>query len=122
MNELADEALALAIRHYALEKKAVDPVILDLRELLGPSEWFMICSGDSEPQLKAIANSIRAGMKDDHGISSFGSDGRTGSNWLVLDYGSILVHIMHRELRQYYELEDLWSDAIRLEVAEEEGP
>ncbi len=105
--------LAALCRELALEKKALDPVILDLREILGPAEAFLICSGQADPQLKAIANSIETGLKEKIGLKPYARDGRTGSKWLVLDYGQVIVHIMHQEIRSFYDIETLWRDAKR---------
>jgi len=108
---LTDVKLARLCRDFALDKKAVDPLVLDLTRLTGPASYFLICSGESEPQLKAIADSIITGMKEKHGIRTLAHDGKSGSQWIVLDYGSLLVHIMHTEKRRYYNLEYLWRDA-----------
>ena len=108
---ISDLKLAGLCRDFALDKKAVDPIILDLTRLAGPSSYFLICSGESEPQLKAIADSILTGMKERHGIRAAGHDGLSGSQWIVLDYGVLLVHVMHTEKRRYYNLEQLWRDA-----------
>jgi len=111
---LTELKLAQACRELALDKKAVDPVILDLRKLNGPSSMFLICSGDSDPQLKAIADSVSVGLKQKYGLHALGWDGRGDSQWMVLDYGSVLVHILRQEKRRYYNLEGLWSDAKRI--------
>lgn len=106
-----DIALAKLCAEFAADKKANNPVILDLSELNGPASYFLICSGESEPQLKAIAESITAGLRDKHGIRAISTEGRNTSQWIVLDYGSLLVHIMHEEKRAFYNLEKLWRDA-----------
>ena len=108
---LTDVQMARECRGFALDKKATDPLVLDLSRLTGPASYFLICSAESEPQLKAIANSILTGMKEKHGLRPAGHDGTTGSQWIILDYGSLLVHIMHIEKRRYYNLEHLWRDA-----------
>ncbi|NJK90972.1 MAG: ribosome silencing factor [Blastochloris sp.] len=102
---------------FALDKKAEEVVILDLRDLNGPALFFMICSGSSEPQIKAIANSIIEGMREKHQMGPFGYEGRSASQWIILDYGVVLVHILHTDKRQFYRIEDLWSDAKRIKVA-----
>jgi ribosome-associated protein len=107
--------LAKMCRELALDKKALDPIILDLREVQGPSEFFFICSGQSDPQLKAIANGIEVSLKQEHGIRAVQVDGNPISQWLVLDYGDVLVHIMHESKREFYQLEKLWGDAPRIE-------
>jgi ribosome-associated protein len=109
-------ALAKECRRLALDKKGVDPVILDLTELSGPSEWFLVVSGESDPQLKAIAGAIHEGIKKEHGIPPEKTDGSPASQWIVLDYGSVLVHVMHASKRGYYQLEKLWNDAPRVKA------
>ena len=81
----------------------------------------MICSGTSEPHLKAIAAEIEERLKDDHGVRPVSVDGFPASQWIVLDYMQVIVHVFRREKREFYSLEDLWGDAPRLpwEPAEE---
>ena len=74
----------------------------------------MICSGTSEPQLKAIANEIATRLKEEH-VRPVAIDGFPASQWMVLDYLQVVVHIFHREKRAFYSLEDLWGDATRVE-------
>ncbi|MDD5260601.1 MAG: ribosome silencing factor [Methylacidiphilales bacterium] len=108
---LSDVKLAKICRDFALEKKALNPLILDLSKLNSPASFFLICSGESEPQLKAIADSILTGLKVQHGLRAAGHEGSSASQWIILDYGSLLVHVMHPEKRRYYNLENLWRDA-----------
>ena len=75
----------------------------------------MICSAGSEPQLKAIANEIETQLKEDHGLRAAAVDGFPASQWIVLDYLQVVVHIFHHEKRPFYGLEDLWGDAPRLD-------
>lgn len=74
----------------------------------------MICSGTSEPHLKAIAGSIEGGLKDEHGIRPVSVDGFPASQWIVLDYMQVIVHVFRSEKREFYSLEDLWGDAPRV--------
>lgn len=108
--------LARKCRTLADNKKAVDPMLIDLREVGGPSEFFLILSGDSEPHLKAIAGEIEKGIREESGRKPFRISGNSPSQWMILDYGDVLVHIMHTQKRKYYRLEDLWGDAKRLEA------
>jgi ribosome-associated protein len=75
----------------------------------------VICSATSEPQLKAIANEIETRLKADHQIRAAAIDGFPASQWMVLDYLQVVVHIFHRDKRAFYSLEDLWGDAPRVE-------
>jgi ribosome-associated protein len=90
-------------------------VVLDLREISTFTDFFVICSASSEPQLKAIASEIETRLKEDHHIRATAIDGFPASQWIVLDYLEVVVHIFHREKRAFYSLEDLWGDATRVE-------
>jgi ribosome-associated protein len=93
-------------------------VILDLRGISSFTDFFVICSGTSEPHLKAIAGEIEQRLKEDHGIRPAAVDGFPASQWMVLDYLQVIVHVFHSDKRAFYSLEDLWGDAPRLEFAE----
>jgi len=97
-----------------LNKKAEEIVVLDLREISTFTDFFVICSASSEPQLKAIAGEIEAQLKRDHATRPVAVDGFPASQWIVLDYMQVIVHIFHAEKRAFYSLEDLWGDAPRL--------
>lgn len=112
--KLTTLAKARFCRNQALEKKALDPLILDLSKISGPSDYFLICSVQSEPQLKAVANQIEQALRDEHDIRPYAMDGTPASGWIVIDYGDLLIHLFHESRREYYRLEDLWSDARRV--------
>ena len=78
------------------------------------TDFFVICSASSEPQLKAIANEIETRLKEDHGLRAAAIDGFPVSQWIVLDYLEVVIHIFHRDKRGFYSLEDLWGDASRV--------
>jgi len=96
-------------------------VILDLQGISTFTDFFVICSGTSEPHLKAIAGEIETRLKTDHDMRPISIDGFPASQWIVLDYMQVIVHVFHRDKREFYSLEDLWGDAPRLtfESAEE---
>jgi ribosome-associated protein len=85
--------------------------VLDLRTISTFTDFFVICSAASEPQLKAIANEIETRLREDHAIRPVAIDGFPASQWIVLDYLQVVVHVFHRDKREFYSLEDLWSDA-----------
>ena len=87
---------------------------LDLRGISSFTDFFVICSGTSEPHLKAIAGEVQERLKKDQGVSPSAVDGYPMSQWIVIDFYDVLVHIFHTEKRAFYSLEDLWSDAPRL--------
>ena len=89
--------------------------MLDLRDISSFTDFFVICSGTSEPQLKAIANEIETRLREDHSLRPVAVDGYPASQWIVLDYLQVVVHIFHRDKRAFYSLEDLWGDAPRVE-------
>ncbi len=110
------EQLARLCAHYAAEKKAEDIIAIDLRGISGFTDFFVICSGTSEPHLKAIAGELHDGLKKDHQVTPMAVDGFPTSQWIVADYSDVVVHIFHHEKRGFYSLEDLWSDAPRLKL------
>ncbi|MFL6594784.1 MAG: ribosome silencing factor [Chthoniobacterales bacterium] len=108
------EELAKTCAELASNKKAEDIVVLDLREISTFTDFFVICSASSEPQLKAIAGEIEVQLKQNHDVRPSAVDGFPASQWIVLDYMQVIVHIFHAEKRDFYSLEDLWGDAPRL--------
>ena len=101
----------------ASDKKAEDIVVLDLREISTFTDFFVICSGTSEPHLKAIAGEIETRLREDYKTRPAAVDGFPASQWIVLDYMQVIVHVFHREKRDFYSLEDLWSDAPPVEIS-----
>ena len=89
-------------------------MILDLQGISTFTDFFVICSGTSEPHLKAIAGEVEGRLNDDHGVRPVSVDGFPASQWIVLDYMQVIAHIFHREKREFYSLEDLWGDAPRV--------
>jgi len=89
-------------------------VVLDLQGISSFTDYFVICSGTSEPHLKAIAGEIEDRLKDEHGIRAVSVDGFPASQWIVLDYLQVIVHVFRQEKREFYSLEDLWGDAPRM--------
>jgi len=107
--------LAVAAAKLAEDIKAEDIVVLDVSEVSSITDFFVICSGSSTPHLKAIAREVKAGMSENHGIKPAMADGDHESQWVVLDYGIMMVHAFHPEKRDLYALEDLWGDAKRVD-------
>ena len=108
--DLASLDLARRIVELAEDKKAADIVLLDLTELTTMTDAFVICSGGSERQIAAIADDIVAKLRDD-GIKPIGREGTSESHWVLLDYGSVIVHVFTPPERDYYGLEKHWSTA-----------
>tara|TARA_B100001175_G_C19360652_1_gene566939 strand:- start:548 stop:916 length:369 start_codon:yes stop_codon:yes gene_type:complete len=103
------------ITNLALNKKADKLIILDVRGLSSLADFFVICHGNSEPQVKAIADNIRKGTnhKPRH------IEGYDNQNWILLDYFDIIVHVFKKDDREYYNLERLWADAPYEEIDNE---
>ena len=93
--------------------------MLDLRGISTFTDYFVICSGTSEPHLKAISTEILEKVREQHEVRPSAVDGYPISQWVIMDYINVLVHIFHTEKREYYALEDLWGDAPRLELPSE---
>lgn len=109
------EILARAAADYADAKKAEDIVILDARGISPVTDYFVICSVTSPPQLRAVRNEIWEKLIENHGVRPLVRDDNLESLWLILHYGDVMVHIFLKEKRAFYALEDLWNDAPRVE-------
>ncbi len=94
----------------ALSKKAEDVIALDLRGLTTSCDYFMICHGNSDVQVGAIAEAITRGLRDD-GDRIWHTEGAEARQWILLDYVDIVIHVFEKERRNYYQLERLWGDA-----------
>ena len=99
----------------ALEKKAEDVAVLDLRGLCGITDFFLICSGNSRRQVGAIAESIGTRLRENH-VRPDHLEGKGEAEWVLMDYLDFVVHVFTRERRSFYALERIWSDAPRLDL------
>ena len=113
--------LAQTIAGYAADKKATDIIELDLRAV-GYTDYFVICSGNTERQTKAIHDGIYEGLKHEHGLLPGRVEGVTEARWILLDYLDVVVHVFTPDTRDYYRLEQLWGDVPRLELDLDEPP
>lgn len=110
----ADAAeLAHRIVEIASDKKGNDIVMLRTAELTSMADFFVICSGRSDRQVTALSGAIVDELRDD-GIRPMGIEGRGSSRWVLLDYGSVIVHVFAPEEREYYGLERLWGKAVQV--------
>jgi len=107
---------AIAAARAALDKKAEEVVVLDLRGVSGYTDFLVIGSGSSDRQIEAIAESVEKELKL-QGHRVVGSEGQRGGRWVLLDFGDVVVHVFHQDERMHYDLEGLWADAPRIEVA-----
>jgi ribosome-associated protein len=112
---LNDKEFALAIARLALEKHAQHIEIIDVSQLVDYADYVMVCEGRSERQVRAIAESIQGGLKE-RDVVPLGVEGLTSGQWVLMDYGSVVVHVFLEQVRAYYDIEGLWLDAKRLDV------
>ena len=104
------EALLGEIARYAADKKAGELVELDLRGVLGYTDYFVVCSGNTERQTKAIHDGILEGLKHDHDTFPRLVEGTADAGWILMDYLDVVVHIFTPETRAFYRLEQLWGE------------
>ncbi|MBI2422040.1 MAG: ribosome silencing factor [Candidatus Hydrogenedentes bacterium] len=104
------EANTRRIAHLCAEKKAKNIIAFDVRKITLIADAFVICSATSEPQFKAIFSNIKDGMRK-IGVSALRTEGSFSDEWLLMDYGDILVHIFREHARLYYDLESMWGDS-----------
>ncbi len=109
-SDLAPLDLARRIVELAEDKKAADIVLLDLGDLTTLADAFVICSGGSERQISAIADGIVEGLRDER-VKPIGREGTSQSHWVLIDYGSVIVHVFTPPERDFYQLERHWSGA-----------
>jgi ribosome-associated protein len=109
-----DRTLDLYI-NAVMGKKALDLVVLDLRELTSFSDIFIICSGRSNRQVSAIAEYVQVNLKK-HDIKPLSVEGKKEGHWVLLDYGHVIIHVFYEPVRAFYDLEGLWIDAKRIEI------
>ena len=106
---------AMRALELALDRKALEPVLLDVRELCSFCNYQLVLSGRSDRQVDAIADGISAGLKQE-GLRAIGSEGARTGQWALLDYGDFVVHVFLHSAREHYDLEGLWNDAPRIEL------
>lgn len=105
--------LAHRIVELASDRKAVDVVMLRTAEVTTMADYFVICSGRTDRQVQLLANAIVGALRDD-GIRALGAEGKGAARWVLLDYGSVIVHVFAPEEREFYGLERLWSNATQV--------
>ncbi|MFL5820095.1 MAG: ribosome silencing factor [Solirubrobacteraceae bacterium] len=114
---MTGEDLVQLLAGYAEDKKARDIVALDLREMVAYTDYFLICSGTSDRQAKAIHDGIHEGLKHDHGLLPSRVEGLPQARWILMDYLDVVVHVFTPETRAFYRLEQLWGEAPAREPA-----
>jgi ribosome-associated protein len=109
-------AVAVAAIDAALDKKALAPVLIDVSGLSSYTDFIGIVSGRSDRQVDAIAENVRQFMKG-HGRMTLGQEGTGNGRWTLLDFGSVVIHVFHHPVREFYDLESLWIEAPRVPLA-----
>jgi ribosome-associated protein len=105
------EEMSLAIAAQASDRKALEIVELDLRGIVSYTDYFLICTGRSDRQTRAIHDGIHLGIKQEYGRLPSRVEGVTQADWILMDYDDVVVHIFTPETREYYRLEQLWGEA-----------
>ena len=115
---MTPQQLAETIAAQAADKKSIDIVELDVRGVLGYTDFFLVCSGNTARQTKAIHDGIHQTLKDEHGILPRRVEGLREARWILMDYLDVIVHVFTPEAREFYRLEQLWGEAPRRAVAD----
>ncbi len=117
---MTSKNLAKIIAAAALEKKAYDIAILDLKKLTTMTDYFVVCSVDSDTQARAVADAIKHHAME-RGESSVRKEGYGEGRWVLLDYVDVVAHVFHKDVREFYNIEKLWGDA-KFEYVTDEPP
>lgn len=108
---------ALSCVRFALDRKAYDLVLMEVGDLTSLADYFVICTGRSDTQVQAIAQSIQENLQQE-GHRPLAIEGQTRGQWVIVDYGDVVVHIFNESVREFYDLERLWARAPRVTLPE----
>ena len=114
---MESKKLAEEISEIIFSKKGYDVKIIDLRDVTTLTDFFVICSADSDTQVKAIADEVDKKLRDD-GVKSWHKEGYRALNWVLLDYVDVVAHIFKKDAREFYNLEKLWGDATIIDAVD----
>jgi len=104
---------ALLASDIIMERKAVDPILFEVTGLTSITDYFLIASGSSSRQVQAIGRHLQRSMRE-RGCRAYGVEGEQEGQWILMDYGDLVVHIFYQPVREFYDLEGLWSEAPRI--------
>ena len=104
---------------YSLEKKAFNLRLLEVKGLSSLTDYLVIASGRSDRQVQAIAESVKVGLKNDHGVAPLAIEGLNEGRWVLIDFGDVMVHVFQEPVRDFYDLDGLWQEARELPVDEQ---
>ncbi len=104
---------------YALEKKAFNVRILEVSGISSLTDYLLLASGRSDRQVQAVAEAVRLGLKKDHSTPPLAVEGMTEGRWVLIDYGDVMVHVFQEPVREFYDLDGLWSEAAEVAIPAE---
>jgi ribosome-associated protein len=110
---------AILCAAYALEKKAYNVRLLEVRGLSSLTDYLLIASGRSDRQVEAIAEAVRLGLKNEHATLPLAVEGMKEGRWVLIDYGDVMVHVFQESIREFYDLDGLWNEAAEVAVPDE---
>ena len=119
---MQSKACAQLAAEYALDKKAFNLRLLEVKGLSSLTDYLLIASGRSDRQVQAIAEGVRVGLKNDHATQPLAVEGMEEGRWVLLDYGDVMVHVFQEPVRDFYDLDGLWSEAPTIPLADPEQP
>lgn len=107
---------ALEAMEAALEKKALEPMLLEVKEHSSYTDYILLLSGRSDRHVQAVADAVLDAMKKTRGLQPIGVEGKRDGHWTLLDFGDVVVHVFYHPVREFYDLEGLWIDAPRVPI------
>lgn len=117
LKDVESKILCDSIVEGMQDNKAKDIVVLDLRDIHNAvCDYFVICSGDSSVQVDGISSSVVRHTRKELSEKPYSVEGKSNREWVLMDYVSVVAHIFYKETREFYELEDLWADAVRVDI------
>jgi len=118
-NRLESKERALLCAAYALEKKAFNVRVLEVKEISSLTDYIVIASGRSDRQVQAAGESIRLGLKKDHDTLPLAVEGMEEGRWVLVDYGDVMAHVFQEPVRDFYDLDGLWTEAPEVTIPDE---
>jgi ribosome silencing factor RsfS/YbeB/iojap len=116
---LQSKERAMLCAAYALSKKATNVRILEVRTLSSLTDYLLIASGRSDRQVQAVAEAVRLGLKQEHATPPMAVEGMNEGRWVLIDYGDVMVHVFQEPVRDFYDLDGLWSEAAEIVIPDE---
>ena len=113
---------ALLCANLILNKKAYNVRILDVRKLSSLTDYIILASGSSDQQVQAAAESVHLTLKKEHDTHPIGIEGLNDGRWVLIDYGDVMVHVFHEPVRDFYDLDGLWADALEIPLPNSDSP